>query len=128
MLTRDGCATPTDSASLDRSRRNAPTYLATRSALTSGTSARVSHGFWVATPVGQVPSWHFIVCRQPTASIASRATLTRSAPIANAIRAFSGSPSLPEPMNTTRSVMPRRAKAEYARGNAAWNGSETWSA
>ncbi len=72
--------------------------------------ARVSHGFWVATPVGQCPVWHFWVCRQPTAIIASRAMLSMSAPRAKATIAVSGSPSLPEPMKTIRSVIPVSAK------------------
>ena len=62
----------------------------------------MSQGFWVATPVGQWPVWHFWAWMQPIASIASRATLTMSAPSAKATTAFSGSPSLPAPMKTTR--------------------------
>ena len=66
----------------------------------------MSQLFCVATPVGQVSVWHFCAWMQPIESIASRPTLTMSAPSAKATSALSGKPSLPEPTNTTSSVSP----------------------
>ena len=53
----------------------------------------MSHGFCVATPVGQSPVWQRWAWMQPTASIASRPTLTMSQPSARANRPCSGNPS-----------------------------------
>ena len=50
----------------------------------------MSHGFCVATPVGQWPVWQRCAWMQPIASIASRATLIMSQPSANASSADLG--------------------------------------
>jgi hypothetical protein len=71
----------------------------------------MSQRFCVATPVGQWPVWHSCAWMHPMASIASRATLIMSQPSAKASITCSGKPSLPEPMNTTFSCIPRSAKA-----------------
>ncbi|CAM5314061.1 hypothetical protein SHIRM173S_02804 [Streptomyces hirsutus] len=76
-----------------------------------GSRPRTSHGFWVATPVGHLSVWHFCAWMQPIDSIASRPTLIMSAPRAKATAAFSGRPSLPEPMKVRSSVSPSSAKA-----------------
>ena len=60
--------------------------------------------------MGQWSVWHFCDWMQPIDIIASRATLTMSAPSAKATIALSGSPSLPEPMKVTSSVSPASAK------------------
>ncbi len=96
-----------------------------RSAIAVGSTPRTSHGFWVATPVGQPPVWHFCAWMHPTDSMASRATLIMSTPSASATTAFSGMPSLPAPMNTTSSVSPASAKTEYTRGKPRRKGKDT---
>ena len=60
-------------------------------------------------PTGQWSVWHFWAWMQPIDIIASRPTLTMSAPSAKATTAFSGTPSLPAPMNTTSSLRPAAA-------------------
>ena len=52
----------------------------------------------VATPVGQRPVWQRWAWMQPIESIASRPTLIRSQPSANANSAESGKPSRPAPI------------------------------
>ena len=77
------------------------TKLASRAALSVGTSPRTSQAFCVATPVGQWPVWHRCAWMHPMAIIASRATAIMSAPRQNANNDVSGRPSLPEPNQTT---------------------------
>ena len=64
----------------------------------------------MATPTGQWSVWHFWAWMQPSASMASRPTLTMSTPSAKATIAFSGIPSLPAPMKVTSSMSPASAK------------------
>ena len=71
-----------------------------------------SHGLWVAMPVGQWSVWHFWAWMQPIDIIASRATLTMSAPSAKATSAFSGMPSLPLPTKVTSSARMLRSVAK----------------
>ena len=77
----------------------------------------------MATPVGQRSVWHFWDWMQPIASIASRATLTMSAPSANATTALSGIPHLPEAMKVMSSERPASAKTPYTREKPSRNGS-----
>ena len=81
---RPGCATPTASVTLTISLRKVRMYCAQRSPFETGSRPWTSQGFWVATPVGQWSVWHFCDWMQPIDIIASRATLTMSAPSAKA--------------------------------------------
>ena len=65
-----------------------------RTDLSAGSRPRLSQAFCVATPVGQRSVWHFCAWMHPSASIASRPTLTVSTPRAKAIAAVVGQPEL----------------------------------
>ncbi len=65
---------------------------------------------------------------QPTLSIASRAMLTRSAPMAMATMVRSGRPSWPDPIQTIRSESPASSKTRKTREKPTLKGSATWSA
>ncbi len=105
----EGWATPTAPETLSNSLRRVRRYIAARMAFEGASMPRVSHGSCVAMPVGHASVWHFCAWIQPMDSIASRPTLTMSTPRANATTAFSGRPSLPEPMKVMSSVSPRSA-------------------